>query len=64
MSVGRAISKVTTPLILGLVYLLILTPTNLLLILLGRHPLRHSARDGCYWAAPAWGGRSDLHNQF
>jgi hypothetical protein len=64
MAVGHALSKVTTPLVLGILYFFVLTPTRLLLMLSGRHPLRHRARDGSYWLPAASGGRSNLHNQF
>lgn len=64
MAVGHGLSKVTTPIVLGILYFLVLTPMRLLLALSGRHPLRHGARDGSYWVPVPSGGRSNLHNQF
>lgn len=64
MAVGHGLSKVTTPIVLGILYFFVLTPMRFLLLLWGRRPLRHDARDGSYWASVPSGGRSNLHNQF
>jgi len=64
MAVGRALSKITTPVVLGAVYVLVVTPFALVARLFGRHPLRHRPRDNSYWAALPSGGRSDLGKQF
>ena len=50
MGLAHALSRVTTPIFMGLVYFVVLTPTGLIMRLFGRHPLRHRARDGSYWA--------------
>jgi len=64
MAVGHGLSKVTSPIVLAIVYFLVLTPMRFLLLLWGRRPLRHDARDGSYWVSAPSGGRSNLHNQF
>lgn len=61
---AHAISKVTTPLFLGIVYLLVLTPAGLLMRGLGRNPLRHEESDGGYWVRREPGQRTDLDRQF
>lgn len=64
MAGARAISRVTTPLVLGLVYFLVLTPTGLLRRVLGGDPLRHPESGNSYWAHRQDDGRSDLERQF
>jgi Saxitoxin biosynthesis operon protein SxtJ len=66
MQLSLAISKVTTPVIMGIIYLLVLTPTGLLLRLFGHRSLARDRSAGTYWirrSAPN-GGRSDLRRQF
>jgi DMSO reductase anchor subunit len=64
MGLARAISKVTTPIFMGVVFFVVMTPIGWLMRLFGRRPLVHREKDGGYWAAPASGGRSDLERQF
>ena len=64
MRLATAISKVTAPIMVGLVYYLILTPIGLLIRLFGRNPLRHREQDGGFWLPAATDGRSDLDTQF
>lgn len=64
MALGNAISKVTTPIVLGVVYFVIVTPLGAIMRLFGRNPLRRRLQDGSYWASVPSGGRSDLDNQF
>jgi hypothetical protein len=49
MGLAHQISRVTTPIFMGLVYFLVLTPTGLVIRALGRNPLKHASRDGSYW---------------
>jgi hypothetical protein len=66
MRLALAISKVTTPLIMGIIYLVVLTPTGLLLRLFGHRPLARDRSARSYWirrSAPN-GSRSDLRRQF
>lgn len=45
MQVGLAISRVTTPLILGLVFFLLFTPAGLIMRLTGHDPMRRRLSD-------------------
>jgi hypothetical protein len=65
MAVARAISTVTTPVVLGIMYLVVLTPVGLLRRAVGRSPLVHRLTDDSYWKArPADRRRSDVRRQF
>jgi len=65
MGLARVLSRVTTPLFLGVVYFGVITPTGLVLRLLGRHPLVGPREGESYFVSrPAGGRRSDLTRQF
>lgn len=65
MGLAYAISKVTTPIFMGVLYYAVLTPAGFLRRALGRNPIRHSAADGSYWMPrPSHQRRSDLKRQF
>ena len=64
MGLAHAISKVTTPIFMGVVFYLVITPIGILMRLVGRRSLVHRERDGGFWVAPASGGRSDIERQF
>jgi hypothetical protein len=64
MGLALAISKVTAPIMVGLVYFAILTPTGVLMRLAGRNPLKQKERDGGFWVPAPSGGRSNLETQF
>jgi len=64
MGLARALSKVTTPIFLGVVYFGVMMPIGLVRRLMGKNPLRHRAENDSYWVAPPSGGRSDLTTQF
>jgi hypothetical protein len=64
MGLAHAISKVTTPIFMGVVYYVVLTPIGLLMRLVGRKPLVHAEQDGGFWRAAPSGGRADLERQF
>jgi hypothetical protein len=49
MAVAHAISKVTTPIVMGAMYLLVLTPVGLLRCRLGGNPLVHDLNERSYW---------------
>jgi hypothetical protein len=63
MGLGHAISKVTTPIFLGIVFFLIIMPVGLLMRLLGRNPVRHAPVGGSYWA-PRGKVHGTMSNQF
>ncbi len=63
MSLAHAMSRVTTPIVMGVVYFVVLTPTGLLMRLFGKNPLRHvNAGESAWVARPV--GKSDLRRQF
>lgn len=64
MGLAHLISKVTTPIFMGVVYFVVITPISLLMGLFGKRPLR--VRTGStYWQSrPADARRSDLTRQF
>jgi Na+(H+)/acetate symporter ActP len=64
MGLAHAISKVTTPIFMGIVFFLVMTPIGLLMRLFGKRALVHREQNGSFWAAPGSGGRSDLKRQF
>lgn len=64
MSMALAISKVTTPIFMGAVYFLVLTPTGLIMRLVGRRPMAHPLKDGSFWHSNADRPTSDLRRQF
>jgi hypothetical protein len=61
-----AISKVTTPILLGVVYFLAFVPMGIAMRLVGRRPLSHGASNATtVWISrPAATRRSDLTRQF
>jgi len=63
MGLAHAISKVTTPVFMGAVYYLVITPMGLLRRTLGRHPLDHRVRDGGHWIGRET-PRGDIERQF
>ncbi len=65
MALAHAISKVTTPIFLGVMWLLVITPFALVGRLLGHQPLLHPQREGSYWQTREHARRrSDLKRQF
>jgi Saxitoxin biosynthesis operon protein SxtJ len=65
MTVALAISKVTAPVLMGIVYFVLLTPLGLLLRLVGHRPLSRRRDGATYWVGrPAGTRRSDLRRQF
>jgi Saxitoxin biosynthesis operon protein SxtJ len=64
MGMALMISKVTTPIFMGLVYFLVLTPTGLVMRLLGRKPMTHPLESGSFWHSNADRPKSDLRRQF
>ena len=66
MGLALVISKVTTPIFLGVVYFLVITPSGVAMRMLGRDPLRPKRQDGTYWIRREAGPsrRSDMTRQF
>jgi hypothetical protein len=64
MGLAHAISKVTTPVFMGLLYFLVLTPAGILRRTLGRNPLVRPAGPSYWIDRDAAHRRSDLERQF
>ena len=65
MAMAAALSKITTPIVMGGIFLMVLTPTGLIRRWFGSNPLVHFA-DGSngYWKSRGDHSRSDLERQF
>jgi hypothetical protein len=64
MGLALAISKVTTPIFLGLVYFLVFMPVGMLRRALGHRALERTAVAGSFWLPREEPRRSDLKRQF
>jgi hypothetical protein len=53
MALAHALSKVTTPLFMGIVYYGVIAPTGLVMRALGKNPLVHADAEGGYWRRAA-----------
>lgn len=49
MGLARLISKVTTPIFMGVVYFVVITPAGLVMRLFGRNPLDHQPDQSGFW---------------
>lgn len=66
MGLAVAISRVTTPLVMGIVYGLVVTPIGLVMRALGRNPIRPPAARASVWAVRSEdrSGRGGMEHQF
>ena len=66
MALAHAISRVTTPIVMGVIYLLVLTPVGLLRRTFGGNPMAHAVQKSGYWhSRPAGRRRSNsMQRQF
>ncbi len=65
MGLAHLISKVTTPIFMGIVYFLVITPISLLMRVFGKVPLRAPKGVASYWIERApEARRGDLTRQF
>jgi hypothetical protein len=66
MSFAQAISKVTTPVVMGAMYLLVLTPAGSLRRIIGGNPLVHQRGSHGYWRERPLGARrsKSMQRQF
>jgi hypothetical protein len=66
MGFAHAISRVTTPILMGVVYYVTLVPIGLVMQVLGKDPLSRGEVDGGFWVTRPAGERKsrDLHHQF
>ena len=63
MGLAHLISRVTTPIFLGIVYFLVMMPVGVIMRLFGRNPVRHEPKGDSYWV-PRVEPRGNLTNQF
>ena len=63
MRLALMISKVTTPIFMGVVYFLVFTPAGLIMRAVGKRPIVHRPDGGSYWR-PAQKEHRDLRRQF
>ncbi len=66
MGFARAISKVTTPLFMGITYFVVLAPIGLTMRLFGHNPMTSAEKDGTFWInrSDDESRRGDLTHQF
>lgn len=65
MALAVAISKVTTPILMGAIYFLVLTPTGVIARLLGHRPLSRPPEAATYWQSrPSGARRGEMDHQF
>jgi hypothetical protein len=64
MSLARVLSKVTTPIFMGIVYFLVLTPMGILRRVFGSTPVDAKARNGSYWVAHSSSSQGSMTRQF
>ena len=57
MLLAHAISRVTTPIFMGIVYFVVLTPMGILRRTFGSNPMVHKAEAGSFWIARPPGDR-------
>jgi Saxitoxin biosynthesis operon protein SxtJ len=63
MGLAHAISTVTTPVFMGVVYFVVFAPMGALMRLLGRNPIA-ATHTGSRWVVRATGTKSDMARQF
>ena len=64
MALAHALSKVTTPIFMGLVYFVVITPAGLLRRTLSRNPMVAMSRDGSVWVPRDPEKVGDMERQF
>ena len=65
MGLAHLISRVTTPIVMGVMYLVVLTPVGLLRRIFGGNPLVHQPHNQSYWHSRPKGQRAgNLTRQF
>jgi len=64
MGLAHMISRVTTPLFMGIVYFAVLTPVALIKRSFGRNPMKREAVNGSYWIARRGDETQSMERQF
>jgi hypothetical protein len=63
MGFAHAISKVTTPIFMGIVFFIVIMPIGLIMRAVGRNPIRHRPVNDSFWATHGE-RRGSMSNQF
>jgi hypothetical protein len=66
MGFALVLSKITTPIFMGITFFLVIGPVALVMRLMGRNPMTRKEADGTYWVSRAEGPtrQSNLKRQF
>jgi hypothetical protein len=64
MMLALAISKVTTPIFMGVVYFVVFTPAGAIMRLVGKRPIVHRVERGSVWHDATVEPRGDMRRQF
>lgn len=64
MAFGLLLSKVTTPIFMGLLYFVAITPIGLAMRAFGRKPLDVKARNGSFWVQHESSSNKSMTRQF
>jgi Saxitoxin biosynthesis operon protein SxtJ len=64
MGLAHAISKVTTPIFMAIVYFVVLLPVGLVMRMFGRNPLTTHHSANTVWVSRGQNRRGDLERQF
>ncbi|MEX2284975.1 MAG: SxtJ family membrane protein [Gemmatimonadota bacterium] len=64
MALAHMISKVTTPIVMGVIYFVVVTPFGVVGRLAGRNPLRHGASNQSPWVVRAKSRPASMERQF
>lgn len=64
MKLAHLISKVTTPIFMGVVYFLVFTVAGGLMRAFGKRPIEHEPTRGSYWRSPSGSVTKDMRRQF
>ena len=58
MKLAHLISKVTTPIVMGVMYLVVLTPVGIIRRAMGGNPMVHAPKGNSYWQSRPQGKRA------
>jgi hypothetical protein len=64
MAFAHKISKVTTPIVMGIVYFLVVAPIGAVMRAFGKNPLRSRGHDGSLWVSRTGEPRGGMGHQF
>jgi hypothetical protein len=64
MRMALAISRVTVPIVMALIYYVVITPVGLLRKAVGGDPLNHAERGGTFWQSRHVSGATRMERQF